>query len=51
MMAQKLRFSRGLEAEVPGAVTARVPAPTPLVEISLQARRPSTEHKKQQWWS
>ena len=33
MMAQKLRFSRGLKAKVPGAVTARVPAPTPLVEI------------------
>ena len=25
-MAQKLRFSRGLKAKVPGAVTARVPA-------------------------
>ena len=33
MMAQKLRFSRGLKAKVPGAVTASVPAPTPLVEI------------------
>ena len=33
MMAQKLRFSRGLKAKVPGAVTARVPAPTPLVKI------------------
>ena len=33
MMAQKLRFSRRLKAKVPGAVTARVPAPTPLVEI------------------
>ena len=33
MMAQKLRFSRGLKAKVPRAVPARVPAPTPLVEI------------------
>ena len=33
MMAQKLRFSCGLKAKVPGAVTARVPAPTLLVEI------------------
>ena len=33
MIAPKLRFSRGLKAKAPGAVTARVPAPTPLVEI------------------
>ena len=39
MMAPKLRFSRGLKAKAPGAVTACVPRPTPLVEI-LQARRP-----------
>ena len=29
----KLRFSRGLKAKALGAVTARVPTPTPLVEI------------------
>ena len=33
MMAPKLRFSRGLKAKAPGAVTACVPAPMPLVEI------------------
>ena len=35
MMAPKLRFSRGLKAKAPGAVTAFCsrPAPTPLVEI------------------
>ena len=33
MMAPKLRFSRGLKAKAPGAVTACVPALTPLVEI------------------
>ena len=34
MMVQKLRFSRGLKAKVPSAVSARVPASTPLVEIN-----------------
>ena len=47
MMAPKLRFSRGLKAKAPGAVTACVPAATPLVEIFTG---PSTELKKQRWW-
>ena len=33
MIAPKLRFSYGLKAKAPDAVTARVPASTPLVEI------------------
>ena len=45
MMAAKLRFSRGLKAKAPGAVTACVlnsrPAPKPLVEIFTgPGRRP-----------
>ena len=47
MMAPKLRFWRGLKAKAPGAVTACVLAPTPLVKIFTS---PSTEHKKQRWW-
>ena len=41
MVAPKLRFSRGLKAKAPGAVTACVPAATPLapVEIFTGARR------------
>ena len=52
MMAPKLRFSCGLKAKAPGAVmcTAHVPAPTSHSSKFLQARRPSTEHKKQRWW-
>ena len=33
MMAPKLRFLRGLKAKAPGAVTACVPAATPLVDL------------------
>ena len=40
MMAEKLRFSRGLKAKAPGAVTACVPAATPLVEIFTGHRYP-----------
>ena len=43
MMAPKLRFSHGLKAKAPGAVTACVPDPGPLRRRSskfLQARRP-----------
>ena len=52
MMAPKLRFSCGLKAKAPGAVTctALVPAPTSRSSKFLQAQRPSTEHKKQRWW-
>ena len=39
-MAPKLRFSRGLKAKAPGAVTACVPAETPLVEIFTGHRYP-----------
>ena len=58
MMAQKLRFSRGLKLFF--VWKRKCPAPSllvfPLRRRSskylhwLQARRPSTEHKKQQWW-
>ena len=40
MMAPKLQFSRGLKAKAPGAVTACVPAATPLVEIFTGHRYP-----------
>ena len=40
MMAEKLRFSRGLKAKAPGAVTACVPAATPLVEFFTGHRYP-----------
>ena len=40
MMAPKSRFSRGLKAKAPGAVTACVPAATPLVEIFTGHRYP-----------
>ena len=40
MMAPKLRFSRGLKAKAPGAVTACVPAATPLVETFTGHRYP-----------
>ena len=41
MMAPKLRFSRGLKAKAPGAVTACVPGPLrPRSSKFLQARRP-----------
>ena len=46
MVAPKLRFSRGLKVKAPGAVTACVPAPTPLVKIFTG---PATERKKQRW--
>ena len=51
MMAPKLRFSCGLKAKAPGAVTctALVPALTSRSKF-LQAQCPSTEHKKQRWW-
>ena len=51
MMAPKLRFSCGLTAKAPGAVTctALVPAPTSRSSKFLQAQRPLTEHKKQRW--
>ena len=42
IMAPTLHFSRGLKAKAPGAVTACVPASTPLVEIFTG---PSTEQK------
>ena len=41
MMAPKLRFSRGLKAKAPGAVTACVPGPLRRRSSKfLQARRP-----------
>ena len=49
MMAPKLRFSNGLKVKATGAVTACVPAATPLVE-SFTGPSISTEHKKQWWW-
>ena len=51
-MVPKLRFSRGLIAKVPCAITctARVRAPRSRSSKFLQAQRPSTEHKKKRWW-
>ena len=51
-MAPKLRFSCGLKAKAPGAITctALLPAPTSRSSKFLQAQRPSTEHKKLRWW-
>ena len=53
MMAPKLRFSCGLKAKAPGAVTCACScsrSDVALVEIFTGPQRPSTEHKKQRWW-
>ena len=48
-MAPKLRFSRGLKAKAPGAVTA-VCSRCDAASQTFYRPSISTEHKKQRWW-
>ena len=49
MMAPKLRFSRGLKAKAPGAVTACVPARSDAARRNFYRPVDHDWHKKQRW--
>ena len=49
MMAPKLRFSRGLKAKAPGAVTVFVPARSDAARRNFYRPVDHDWHKKQQW--
>ena len=49
MMAPKLRFSRGLKAKAPGAVTVYVPARSDAARLNFYRPVDHDWHKKQRW--